>query len=94
MWPKRSSHDPGFKIGFESRDAACDYVRVSKRKARDPRPHPWIEIRLGLTPIRGEKPIDAVVRDRDTVYLAVPEVVHEISDRGTTSAVELDNLGK
>src|SRR5262249_32033849 len=83
---------PGFKIGFEVRDPACDHVLVKERKAGDPCSYLWIEIRLGSTPVRGEESIDTIVRDSDAVHSAIPKVAHEISNRGTASAIELDDL--
>ena len=80
MWPNCSSHAPDSRSAPELRDAACDDVLVEERKARDPRSYLWIEIRLGSTPIRGEEPIDAVVRDSDAVHSAITQVAREISD--------------
>src|SRR5687768_5349227 len=68
---------PGFKIGFEACDAACDDVWVEERKARNPRSYPWIEIRLGSTPIRSQESIDAIVRYGEAVYAATPKVAYE-----------------
>jgi hypothetical protein len=84
----------GFKIGFETCDAACDDMLVEERKARHPRSHLWIEIGLGSPPIRSEEPIGAVVRYGDAIHSAISKVVHEIGDRGAASAVEIDELGE
>src|SRR5262245_38914403 len=76
----------GFKIGFETRDAACDDTLVEERKARHPRSYLRIEIRLGSPPIRSEEPIGAVVRYGDAIHSAIPKLVHEIGDRGAAPA--------
>ena len=71
---------PGFQIGLEPLHAARDDVLVEERKPRDSRSHAWIEIRLGSTPIRGEEPIGAVVRDSDAIQAAIAQVVLEGRD--------------
>jgi len=82
------------EIGLELRDPSSNDVWVEKRETRHSRSDLRIEVRLRSTPEGSEESIATIVRYRDPIDSAVPEVVLDFGSGRTSASIERDDLRK